>query len=84
MPVYLPRIAGVLLALDILAVYAYSLRVKRRYPPSHPWSGIALAFQAVFLLSSYIRSNLVHLPGWVAGLVAVSATLWTVAAILAH
>jgi len=84
MSVYLPKIAGVLVALDIFAVYVYSLRIKGRYPPSHPWSGISLAFLAVFLLSSYIRGNQINVPGWVAVLVAVSATLWTVAAILAN
>jgi hypothetical protein len=83
MSVYLSKIAGVLVALDILAVYVYSLRIKKRYPPSHPWSGISLAVLAVFLLSSYIRGNQVNLPSWVAVLVAVSATLWTTAAILA-
>jgi hypothetical protein len=84
MSVYLPKIAGVLVALDIFAVYVYSLAIKRRYPPSHPWSGISLAFLAIFLLSSYIPGNQVNVLGWLAVLVAVSATLWTVAAILAN
>jgi 4-hydroxybenzoate polyprenyltransferase len=82
MSVNLPKIAGVLVALDIFAVYVYSLRIKRLYPPSHPWSGISLAFLAVFLLGSYIRGNRINVPGWVAVLVTMSATLWTVAAIL--
>jgi len=80
----LPKIAGVLVALDIFAVYVYSLSIKRHYPPSHPWSGISLALLAVSLLSSYIRGNHVNVPGWVAALAAVSAALWTVAAILVN
>src|SRR3954470_438749 len=76
---YLPKIAAVLVALDIFAVYGYSLRLMGRYPPSHPWSGISLAFLAVFLLSSYGRGNTVNVPGWIAVLAVVSASLWTVA-----
>ncbi len=83
MSVYLPEITGVIVALDVFAVYVYSLRINGRYPPAHPWSGISLAFLAVFLLSSSVRGNQVDVSDWAAVLVAVSATLWTVAAILA-
>lgn len=80
---YLPAIAGVLVILDVIAVYLYSVSLKSRYPPSNPWSGITLAFLAIILLYPYLQRDRGIAAGWlyvVAILAVLSASLWTVAA----
>ena len=78
-----------LLILDVIAVYAYSLNIKARYPPSHPWSGITLVLLSVVLilhLRNSQRVNPVKLrfqASLLAAATVISAGLWTVAAILA-
>ena len=85
----LPKIAGALVILDVIAVYAYSLRINGRHPPSNPWSGIALVLLAVILLRPYLQRNPVAVPRRVsreiavaAVAAAVAASLWTVSAIV--
>jgi hypothetical protein len=77
-----------LLILDVIAVYAYSLNIKARYPPSHPWSGITLVLLSVVPILHLRNSQRVN-PAKLrlqASLFAAAtgiAGLWTVAAILA-
>ena len=84
-------IAALFLLLDVIAVYAYCLIVRGRYPPSHPWSGITvlLMSMAILLLSAQRQgANAVSVRDaitiGVALLMAVSAALWTVATIAAR
>ena len=83
------KIITPLLILDVIAVYAYSLNIKGRYPPSHPWSGIALVLLSVVLISRLrngqrLNSAKAQSQTWLfAAGAAISAGLWTVAAILA-
>ena len=78
-----------LLILDVLAVYAYSLKIKGRYPPSHPWSGFTLVLLSVVLIrrlrnGQRLNSEKLRLQAWLfAAGAAISAGFWTVAAILA-
>ena len=78
-----------LLILDVIAVYAYSLNIKGRYPPSHPWSGISLVLLSVVLIRRLRNGQGVNpaklrpQTSLVAAGAAISAGLWTVAAILA-
>jgi len=78
-----------LLILDVTGVYAYSLNIKARYPPSHPWSGITLVLLSVVLilhLRNGQRVNPAKLrlqASLFAAAAVISASLWTVAAILA-
>ena len=75
------KTVAALLVLDVIAVYAYSLRVKGVYPPSHPWSGIALILLAGTVGFSHVATSN-PLPQWVvAGGVLLSAGFWTFAAI---
>ena len=84
------KIVAGLVVLDVIAVYVYSLTIKGHYPPSHPWSGITLVLMAVNLIResrhgeglSPVESRF---PVWTfAAAAAVSAGLWTVAAMLAR
>jgi hypothetical protein len=83
------KMTAPLLILDVIAVYAYSLHIKGRYPPSHPWSGISLMLLSVVLilrLRKGQRGNPVKLqlqPWLFAAGAVISAGFWTVAAILA-
>jgi hypothetical protein len=65
--------------LDVLAVYAYCLGVNGMYPPSHPWSGVALILLSAGLVGSRRSAEL---PAWLILFIAVlSAGAWTLAAI---
>jgi hypothetical protein len=44
------KVVAVLVILTVVLVYAYCLGVKGAYPPSHPWSGIALALLSLSLI----------------------------------
>ena len=72
------RVAGVLVVLDVIAVYAFTLGIRRAYPPSHPWSGIALLLLAVGMvrLSSALPAQ------WSMVFGVLAAALWTVAALV--
>jgi hypothetical protein len=74
-----PKFLSAFVMLDVVAVYAYCLRIKGVYPPSHPWSGITLILLSVGLAG--LRSH-AQLPLWMISAAAVlSAGFWTVAAI---
>ena len=78
-----------LLILDVIAVYAYSLNIKARYPPSRPWSGITLVLLSVVLILHLCNGQRVNpaklrlRASLFAAAAVISAGLWTVAAILA-
>lgn len=71
-------VAGVLVVLDVIAVYAFTLGLRRRYPPSHPWSGIALLLLAVGMVR--LSAAMPAQGSMVLGVLA--AALWTVAAVV--
>ena len=78
----LAKIAGVLVMLDVIAVYAYGLATKGVYPPSHPWSGITLILLALgLILTRPLRVNRASRLAMVV-LVPLSAGFWTLAAFL--
>jgi hypothetical protein len=73
------KVVAVLVILTVVLVYAYCLGVKGAYPPSHPWSGIALALLSLSLIRRSRRQ--VGLL-WVSVGATVAAGLWALAAIL--
>jgi len=73
------KTVGVLVILDVITVYGYCLGTKGVYPPSHPWSGIALILLSV-VLTVKLRGQV---TSWVFLVATVlSAGLWTFAAVL--
>jgi hypothetical protein len=72
------KAGAALVLLDVVAVYAYCLRVNAVYPPSHPWSGITLILLSIGMMRTQGRAPSLS---WVllAGTV-LTAGLWTVAA----
>jgi hypothetical protein len=65
--------------LIVMAVYAYCLGIKDVYPPSHPWSGIAL----ILLSVGVMRKSRRPVRGlWVVAVGSLlAAALWGLAAI---
>jgi hypothetical protein len=75
------KIAGILMMVNVIAVYAYGLASKGVYPPSHPWSGISLIVLSLSLiLTRRSRVNRVTRLGLV--LVVLSSSVWTWTALL--
>jgi hypothetical protein len=73
---------AILVMLDVIAVYAYCLRIKGGYPPSHPWSGISLILLSAAMMMMKAREDSARLPVRVFLVaLAVAAGLWTLAAI---
>ena len=70
---------GVLVMLNVITVYGYSLGMKGVYPTSHPWSGIALTLLSVSLIWKSRKAGMSRLA---LVLIALAAALWTVAVIL--
>jgi hypothetical protein len=72
--------------LDVVAVYVACLSLKGTYPPSHPWSAIALVLLALRLIPGLLgRPWLNPSSPWLwlySSGVVLSAGFWTVAAIL--
>jgi len=79
LPGRLSKTVGILVMLDVVAVYTYCLKVKGTYPVSHPWSGIAM-----ILLSANLTLRPRGATGptsWgVLALTALSAVFWSIAA----
>lgn len=71
-------VAGVLVVLDVIAVYAFTLGIRRACPPSHPWSGIALLLLAVGM----VRLSSAMPAQWPMVFGVLAAALWTVAALV--
>jgi hypothetical protein len=85
------KAVAVLVILDVIVVYVYCLRIRRVYPPSHPWSGFALILLSILVLrpSSFFSSDAGFTQGTVWFLATVTfsvlaAGLWTFAAMLMH
>lgn len=77
------RVAGALVLVDVLAVYLYSRASIGAYPPSHPWSAIALL---VLSLGMMRRSSVLgwwnsSMPVPAIALGVLAAALWTAAAL---
>lgn len=78
------RVAAVLIGAAVVWVYTKALR-GGYWPPSHPWSGIAVSLLAIWLFVSSFsvkRSNLFGL--WFALVAVVSAVFWVVSAEINH
>lgn len=78
------RISAIAIVLDVIAVYAYCLGTKGIYPPSHPWAAVALLTLSVgAVVRGRNREAAPPVFAWLYPVaVLLSATLWTVAAML--
>lgn len=81
------KIVAGLVVLDVIVIYIYCIIAGRIYPPSHPWSGIALILLSCSLFlqaRSLDRFNNLKrsAPVIVAVLIAISCAFWTIAALL--
>jgi len=77
-------VSAFLVFLDVIAVYAYCLSIKGVYPPSHPWSGLALLLLSVAMISrgrNRAQSDPSIFPRVLVALVMLSAGLWSVSAL---
>jgi len=77
------RVCAVLVLLDVIAVYWYCVGIRGVYPPSHPWSGVALlllSFGMVRRLRRRDRSTPSTVAQWSPVLAVLAAGLWTISA----
>lgn len=87
------KAVAALVILDVIAVYVYCLHIRGVYPPSHPWSGLALILLSIVVLRpwrffSTCDAGFTQESVWVflatITLVVLGAGLWTFAAMLMH
>ena len=79
------KVAAVLVCLDVVVVYLYCFSIRGGYPPSHPWSGLALLLLSVGMIRGVRnreRPTPLKFSQMYVALVMLSAGIWTLAAIV--